>query len=94
MTKQEAVVRTKKLFILVSSLTGNIKCNIPEKSGNLPNKFIDFFLNKINRIRTNLDIHPLYDPPKTDLQYELDTFIEMTQEEVYSNSYENQHNIL
>ena len=41
---------------------------------------MDFFLNKNNKIRTNLDTHPLYDPPQRDLQCELDTFIEMTQE--------------
>ena len=75
----------RKLYNLVSSLTGNIKHNIiPEKSDDLPNKFIDFFLNKIKKIKTNLDIHPMYDPPKRDLQCELDTFIEMTQEEVHS----------
>ena len=45
---------------------------------------MDFFLNQINKIRKNLDIHPLYDPPQRDLQCELDTFIEMTQEEVHS----------
>ena len=86
MTKEETVVGTeKKLFNLVSSLTRNIKCNIiPEKSDNLPNKFIDFFLNKINKIRTNLYIYPTYDPPKRDLQCELDIIIEMTQEELHS----------
>ena len=41
---------SKKLFNLVSSLTGNIKCNIiPEKSDKLPNKFMDFFLTKLRR---------------------------------------------
>ena len=44
---------------------------------------MDFFLNNINKIRTNLDTHPLYDPPQRDFQCELDTFIEMTQEEVH-----------
>ena len=76
---------SKKLFNLVSSLTGKIKCNIiPEKSDDLPNKFMDSFLNNINKIWTNLDTHPLYDPPQRDLQCELDTYIEMTQEEVHS----------
>ena len=41
---------SKKPFNLVSSLTGNIKGNIiPEKSDDLPNKFIDFFLKKLTR---------------------------------------------
>ena len=34
--------------------------------------------------RTKLDTHPLYDPPQRDLQCELDTFIEMTQEVAHS----------
>ena len=45
---------------------------------------MDIFLKKINKIRTKLDTHPLYDPPQRDLQCELDIFIEMTHEDVHS----------
>ena len=55
---------------------------------------MDLFLNKINKIRTNIDMHPLYNPPQRDLQYELDTFIEMTQKEVHSILMKTQHNVL
>ena len=74
---------SKKLFNLVSSLNGEKQNIIPEKSEDLPNKFMDFFLNKINKIRTNLDTHLLYESSQRDLQCELDTFIEMTQEDVH-----------
>ena len=81
---------SKKLCNLVSSLTRNIKCSIlPEKSDDLPNKFMDIFLNKINKIRTNLDTHPLYEPPQRDLQCALDTFYRNDTRRSTFNSYEN-----
>ena len=73
---------SKKLFNLVSSLTRNIKHDIiSEKNVKIyPINSWIFVLNKINKIRTNLDTHPLHDSPQRDLQCELDTFIEMAQE--------------
>ena len=47
---------------------------------------MDISLNKINKRRINLDTLPLYAPPQRDFQCELDTFIEMTPEEIHTNT--------
>ena len=86
---------SKKLFNLVSSLTRNIKNNmLPEKSDDLPNKCMHFFLNKINKVRTNLDTHPLCDPPSKRSPMRIRHFYRNDTRRSTFNSYENQDNIL
>ena len=54
---------TKKLYALVSNLTGkNTENPLPESENmeKLSNKFADYFLEKIQMIRTELDQHPKY----------------------------------
>ena len=60
---QDCKKDTKKLYALVSSLTGkNTENPLPEHEdkGRLSNEFADYFLEKIQMIRTELDQHPKY----------------------------------
>ena len=57
---------TKKLYALVSNLTEN---PLPESENmeKLSNKFADYFLEKIQIIRIELDQHPKYQPDRCDV---------------------------
>ena len=54
---------TRKLYTLVSNLMGTNPENPLPKSDNmekLADEFADFFLEKIQKIRSELDEHPIY----------------------------------
>ena len=56
---------SKKLYNLVSNLTGTKADNpLPEHndSEQLANEFLDFFMEKIRKIRRSLDAHPIFNP--------------------------------
>ena len=61
---------TKKLHALMSNLTGrNTENPVPgsENIEKLSNEFADYFLEKIQIIRTELDQHPEYQPDRCDV---------------------------
>ena len=56
---------SKKLYDLVSNLTGTKADNpLPEHndSEQLANEFADFFMEKIRKIQSSLDSHPIFNP--------------------------------
>ena len=56
---------SKKLYDLVSNLPGTKAVNpLPEHndSEQLANEFADFFMEKIRKIRSSLDAHPIFNP--------------------------------
>ena len=57
---------THKLCSLVNSLTGATITNpMPDHQGSdeeIANQFLEFFMDKITKIRQGLDIYPKYDP--------------------------------
>ena len=58
----------KKLYNLVSHLTSmNLDSPFPDSESikMLANVFTDFFMEKIKRIRDNLEVYPTYDPQAT-----------------------------
>ena len=60
----------KKLYNLVSNITGRVKDNpLPPRKANteLANSFGDFFIKKITNIRDNLKHIPNYVPPSRDV---------------------------
>ena len=74
----------KKLFQLVSNLTGTTKQkSLPEYSNpaELANDFANFFINKIKMIRDALDHHPTYKPSEATLS-KYEKFREMLEDEV------------
>ena len=56
---------SKKLYDLVSNFTGTKVVNpLPEHndSEQLANEFVDFFMEKIRKIQSSLDAHPIFNP--------------------------------
>ena len=75
---------TRKLYALVSNLTGkNLVNPIPESRnmGKLSNEFADYFLEKIQIIRSELDQHPKYQPDGCDVP-KLTEFCPMSDKEI------------
>ena len=61
---------TRKLYTLVPNLTGTNPENPLPKSDNmekLADEFADFILEKIQKIRSELDEHPIYQPERCDV---------------------------
>ena len=77
---------TKKLYQIVSKLTGSVKDNPLPKAENdkkLANDFADFFLQKIKKIRDDLDNIPNYNPEYLEMEIPaLTIFEELSQNEV------------
>ena len=76
---------SKKLYTLVNNLTGRTGVNpIPQDGSetSLPNRFADFFLSKIQKIRDNLSGVPLYHPRVRDVS-KLNNFEELSHSDVY-----------
>ena len=67
---QDCKGNTKKLYTLVSNLTGkNTENWLPESENmeKLSNEFTDYFLEMIQMFRTELDQHPKYQPDRHDV---------------------------
>ena len=63
---------TKKLYKLITSITGTTKVNpFPEATSDkeLADKFANFFYNKVLNIRNNLDVFDKYEPVKREPSY-------------------------
>ena len=48
-----------------------------ENDEELANRFANFFGDKIQKIRDDLDPYPLYDPPACDMAFDMDAFYEI-----------------
>ena len=71
---KEAKGDSKQLYNLVVVLSGTKKVNpLPDGQDNkqLANNFAEYFSNKIETIRQNLDVNPLYDPPQRQVNNKL-----------------------
>ena len=75
---------TSKLYKLVSDLTGNKKHNpLPEGTPEqLVEEFANFFINKISKIREDLDQHNYYQPKERKVNNKLDKFSRITSSEI------------
>ena len=77
---------SKKLYTLVSKLTGSVKDNpLPsaENDENLANEFADYFMDKISKIRNSLSNVPDYCPGEADTSVpSLESFEPLSQDEV------------
>ena len=77
---------SKKLYKLITELTGGPKENpFPANIDNedLANKFADFFLNKIKKIRLDLEGCPKYEPQERECKI-LDNLAPLSEDEVKS----------
>ena len=62
----------KRLFNAVSNLISNRKSNpLPESSSNteLAKDFANFFYNKVDKIRKDMEGHEIYRPPQLDVPH-------------------------
>ena len=76
---------TKQLYKLVNSLTGNKNENpLPQgfRDKDQADEFANFFVEKIENIRSNLDNFPLYEPTGTEVKQCFDTFRKLQKEEI------------
>ena len=77
---------TCKLYNLVNSLTGATITNpMPDHQGSdeeLADQSLEFFMDKITKIRQGLDIYPKYDPPYRQGLNHLDELNKMCEDEV------------
>ena len=48
-----------------------------ENDEELVNRFVNFFVDKIQKIRDDLDSYPLYDSPVCDMTFDMDAFYEI-----------------
>ena len=82
----ECGTNTPKLYSLVNSLTcATITNPMPDNKGSdeeLADKFSEFFMDKITKIRQGLDIYPKYDPPYRQGLNHLEEFNRMCEDEV------------
>ena len=65
------------MYKLINSITGNVKENpLPPSLSDTDqaNKFTEFFTNKIQTIRDNLDHYPKYEPKRKEHKYQLTEF--------------------
>ena len=83
---EECGTNTKKLYSLINNITGSTKDNpMPSTASTtneeLANEFANFFMDKIQKIRDELDVHPTYQPTSVNI-CQLNNFVEMSEEEV------------
>ena len=55
-----------------------------ENDEELANRFANFSVDKIQKIRDDLDSYPLYDPPVCDMTFDMDAFYEIDENMVKS----------
>ena len=76
---------SKELHRIVTELCGDRKQNpLPDHNNDksLASEFLDFFINKIETIRNNLDHHAKYKPPKRTITHPLSNFTPIDQKEL------------
>ena len=74
------------MYSTITSLCGDIKTNpLPddEDTNTIAEKFIEFFISKIEKIRDSLEHHPIYEPPTRDINFGLNKIHTVSIREVY-----------